>query len=238
MAAVAVVMNDRQWELQELGPSKLDHKQHAGRQRSSLGRAATITGAIAGCLVAIILLLRFLAVPLLVYLAPRLDLTFYDWGLYGAYPTQWYQSIDLAAPCARTVQWNDTCSDGLVMLSLSGPGIDYAGPMILDHQGELVWTTQDFGAAGNLKVQQYDGEDYLTFWAGEKLQESGQGKYYMVGSSVSSCRFETLMFSSSTPLTTSFTLCPRLETAFMGICMSSRSPMMQLRSSPSTTKPI
>ncbi|RMY77547.1 hypothetical protein D0862_13542 [Hortaea werneckii] len=176
-------MNNRQWELQELGPSKLDQKQHAGRQRNSLWRVATITGAIAGCLVAIILLLRFLAVPLLVYLAPRLDLTFYDWGLYGAYPTQWYQSIDLAAPCARTVQWNDTCSDGLVMLSLSGPGMDYAGPMILDHQGELVWTTQDFGAAGNLKVQQYDGEDYLTFWAGEKLQESGQGKYYMLDSS-------------------------------------------------------
>ncbi|KAI7657621.1 hypothetical protein KC319_g9469, partial [Hortaea werneckii] len=174
-------MNDRQWELQELGPSKLDHEQHIGRQRSSPWRVATITGAVAGCLVAIILLLRFLAVPLLVYLAPRLDLTFYDWGLYGAYPTQWYQSIDLAAPCARTVQWNDTCSDDLVMLSLSGPGMmDYAGPMILDHQGELVWTTQDFGAAGNLKVQQYAGEDYLTFWAGEKLQESGQGKYYML----------------------------------------------------------
>ncbi|KAK4541627.1 hypothetical protein LTR36_007771 [Oleoguttula mirabilis] len=66
---------------------------------------------------------------------------------------------------------------------MDGPSIDNPGPMILDTEGELVWTSDHFGHAANLKVQWYRGQDYLTFWAGEKLQESGQGVYYMLDSS-------------------------------------------------------
>ncbi|KAK5138449.1 hypothetical protein LTR08_000035 [Meristemomyces frigidus] len=48
--------------------------------------------------------------------------------------------------------------------------------------GDLVWTSDEFGHAANSKVQRYHQQDYLTFWAGEKLTESGQGVYYMLDS--------------------------------------------------------
>jgi hypothetical protein len=54
--------------------------------------------------------------------------------------------------------------------------------MILDSRGQLVWqsTEEAFAAAANLKVQQYRGEEYLTFWAGKKAGSQGKGKFYMV----------------------------------------------------------
>ncbi|KAK5116611.1 hypothetical protein LTR85_009236 [Meristemomyces frigidus] len=66
---------------------------------------------------------------------------------------------------------------------MDGPSIVSPGPMILNTKGDLVWTSDQFGHASNLKVQRYRHQDYLTFWAGEKLQESGQGVYYMLDSS-------------------------------------------------------
>jgi hypothetical protein len=57
--------------------------------------------------------------------------------------------------------------------------------MILDMAGNLVWSAPGhYGEdSANTKIQRYEGHDYLTFWAGEKLQESGLGSYYMLDSS-------------------------------------------------------
>jgi hypothetical protein len=57
--------------------------------------------------------------------------------------------------------------------------------MILDMSGNLVWSvpSQYGDASANTKIQRYHGRDYLTFWVGEKLQESGLGRYYMLNSS-------------------------------------------------------
>lgn len=131
-------------------------------------------------LLVVLLSLRYLAVPLLVLLAPGLDIRFYDLATYGAYPEQSYVTINQTSPRTTVVQWDSSCDDGLVLLAMDGPSIDSPGPMILDKRGDLVWTSDHFGHAANLKVQRYRGQDYLTFWAGEKLQESGQGMYYMV----------------------------------------------------------
>ena len=83
------------------------------------------------------------------------------------------------------VQTDSSCSDGLVLLSVGGQSVAAGGPMILDMYGNLVWSApgQYGDASANTKIQRYRGQDYLTFWAGEKLQESGLGSYYMLNSS-------------------------------------------------------
>ncbi|KAL1305497.1 hypothetical protein AAFC00_002372 [Neodothiora populina] len=52
--------------------------------------------------------------------------------------------------------------------------------MILDGEGNLVWMSDQFGAVMNLKSQQYQGKNYLTFWGGHRDASSGQGAYYML----------------------------------------------------------
>lgn len=172
-------MNAQEWELQKLDGQER-HDTCSERRSWSVRRIALRAGIVTGALVTIILGLRFIAVPVLLYFSPELDVSFFDLGLYGAYPQRWYRTIDLPSPTARVVRWNETCNDEVVLLSVGGPSLDYSGPLILDAKGEFVWTSDQYGASGNLKVQQYQGKDYLTFWAGEKLQESGQGMYYMV----------------------------------------------------------
>jgi hypothetical protein len=70
-------------------------------------------------------------------------------------------------------------------LSVGGQSVKDVGPMILDMTGNLVWSAPgQYGeATANTKIQRYRGQDYLTFWAGEKLQESGLGSYFMLNSS-------------------------------------------------------
>jgi hypothetical protein len=52
------------------------------------------------------------------------------------------------------------------------------GPAILDSRGELVWIENEkFTQAMNLNVQQYKGQDYLTFWTKtKKAKKSKKGK--------------------------------------------------------------
>ena len=57
--------------------------------------------------------------------------------------------------------------------------------MILDGRGELVWAgyfENKFGPqAYNMMVQNYKGEDFLTFWVGtDSVRGHGTGFYYMV----------------------------------------------------------
>ena len=48
--------------------------------------------------------------------------------------------------------------------------------------GSLVWgPDRHYGEVYNFQVQQYKGEDYLVFWAGDdSIGGHGEGKYYMV----------------------------------------------------------
>lgn len=129
--------------------------------------------------------LRYLCVPLLEYAYPDSHGLILDSGIYGAYPVRKYASTDLVSPQANVVQADNSCADGLVLLSVGGQSVKEGGPMILDMSGNLVWSAPgQYGeASANTKIQQYRGRDYLTFWAGEKLQESGLGRYYMLNSS-------------------------------------------------------
>lgn len=168
----------RQHEDQESPYSKTNK---TSRLRLLLPKLAKWTLLILLALTAFWLVARYLAVPMLVYLFPSLDTTFYDLAIYGRYPERRYVSFSLASPRSSVVKWDDSCDTGLVMLDLHGGYVSSEGPMILDMRGELVWITDSYGLATNLKVQRYRGEDFLTFWAGKKSTTAfGRGKYYMV----------------------------------------------------------
>ncbi|KAK0658543.1 hypothetical protein DIS24_g4664 [Lasiodiplodia hormozganensis] len=63
--------------------------------------------------------------------------------------------------------------------------------MILDQAGNLVWTLdgRPYGETYNLNVQEWNGEQYLTFWGGDDtVGGHGQGYYYMFDSSYTQVR--------------------------------------------------
>ena len=110
-----------------------------------------------------------------------------DNGTYGSYPVRTFETEEeLAAPRVNWVQWSPECDDGRsYLISPRGGSLNKPGPMILDADGELVWTKHfdnDFGGqAYDFKVQQYQGRDYLTFWLGDdSVRGHGTGVYYMV----------------------------------------------------------
>lgn len=121
-----------------------------------------------------------LAVPLMLWIAPSLETSFYDLGLLGFYRTNRYVSFGLQSPRASTLLWEESCNSGYIMIDPNGPSVDHRGPTILDADGNLIWTSDQFETTTNLKVQQYQGKDYLTFWSGQKAQTMGTGAYIMV----------------------------------------------------------
>jgi hypothetical protein len=153
--------------------------------RYRICRLATIAIGALICLGALLVALRYLCIPLLVYGYPSSDIYLLDTGIYGAYPYRQYVSNDLTSPQANVVQSDDSCANGLVLLSIGGQSVPGSGPMILDMAGNLVWSAPGkYGEdTANTKIQRFQGHEYLTFWAGEKLQESGLGSYYMLDSS-------------------------------------------------------
>jgi len=125
-------------------------------------------------------LLQQLLVPVLVWLLPQLETPFYDLGFFGAYRTQSYVSFDLDSPQASIVRWDESCDSGYIFLDPSGNSVNHRGPLIVDAKGNLIWTSDQFETTTNLKLQRYKGEQYLTFWAGQKAKTSGTGAYYMM----------------------------------------------------------
>lgn len=151
----------------------------------SARRSNFVRNAVKWTLVALLVPLGFYFIhqyvfPIIAFLVPSLDPFFFDLGVFGAFPLHRYASFDLGGPQARQIQWHDSCDAGLVLLTPNGPSVDKSGPMMLDAQGGLVWRSDDYGAAANLKVQRYKGQDYLTLWSGEKAATSGKGVYFML----------------------------------------------------------
>lgn len=130
----------------------------------------------------VLLLFAFyrLVLPVAAWFVPDLEVAFYDLGVYGAAPTKNYVSFDLLSPRVNRVQWDDQCDRGLVFLTPNGGSVSSPGPMIVDAKGELVWMSDGFGTSTNLRMQQYKGQDYLTFWSGVKQGTMGRGIYRMV----------------------------------------------------------
>ncbi|KAF2717094.1 hypothetical protein K431DRAFT_233920 [Polychaeton citri CBS 116435] len=143
------------------------------------------SGLTALCILSLAILLLFLhqaIFPLAAWAFPFLESSFYDIAVYGAYPVQDLVSFDLGAPWASLTRWHQSCDSGLVLLSPNGPSVANPGPMILDARGNLVWATAEYGTVMNMKAQTYKGQQYLTFWAGDKQGSMGDGEYYMLDS--------------------------------------------------------
>lgn len=104
----------------------------------------------------------------------------YDLGIFGAHPTLDYKSFDIKAPELNVVRWDPRCEPGYVLLSPRGHFYPEPGPLIYDSEGELVWIERKYGMIMDLNVQQYRGEQFLTFWVGHDDGTRGEGVYYMV----------------------------------------------------------
>lgn len=141
--------------------------------------AGLLIAAVAGLLAALIAVHQ-LVLPVVGWIFPSLDSTFFDLAVYGGYPQRNYISHNLTSPDLQQVRWDDRCDNGFIFISPQGKSVEHPGPMILDARGNLVWQTDQYGQAMNLKVQEYNGEKYLTFWAGLRGSSYGYGNYYMV----------------------------------------------------------
>lgn len=106
--------------------------------------------------------------------------TWYDWGLHGAYPRQSYQSFGGRSPKLNLVRRDSRCREGLVFLEPRGVYVDTPGPVIVDNDGNLVWMQTAWGEAMDVKVQQFNGSNYMTFWHGTDNGIFGEGAYIMV----------------------------------------------------------
>ena len=152
-------------------------------QRPKTRLAVIFLAAVASLIIGLIFVHQAV-LPILAWFIPALEVPFYDLAVYGAYPEQEYVSFDLPSSQPNWVAWDDQCDTGNVFVTLGGPSIAHPGPSILDAHGGLVWTSEDFGSSVlNMRLQNYKGEKYLTFWAGQKAATMGQGEYYMLDSS-------------------------------------------------------
>lgn len=108
----------------------------------------------------------------------------YEREAYGNHPLQVFRSTDLTVPRLNILKSSATCDDSLYTF-LSPRGHATAEPLatIYDHGGHLVWASSWEGQQlYNFLAQEYKGEKYLTFWAGnDAVGGHGAGVYYMVG---------------------------------------------------------
>ena len=105
----------------------------------------------------------------------------FEKGLYGLYPSQTFVSSDLRAPRPNLLQHSARCQDGLFTLLAPRGNAVSAAPMILDHEMNMVWSSKDYESVYNLRVQEYNGEQFLTFWSGDdSVRGHGSGEYHVV----------------------------------------------------------
>lgn len=107
----------------------------------------------------------------------------YNNGEYGHYPHQTFFSRDnIESPRPNFIRPFTNCDDGsYLFVSLRGNIAD-SKPYILDPDGSLIWTVDHrIGEVYNLQVQEYKGQQYITYWAGDdSVGGHGAGKYYML----------------------------------------------------------
>ncbi|OTB04720.1 hypothetical protein M426DRAFT_261680 [Hypoxylon sp. CI-4A] len=93
----------------------------------------------------------------------------YDKTAYGPHPLTIFKSAaQLEVPKLNVLQSSSACESSLyTLLTPRGGATREAQATIFDTNGDLVWTSGWRGQQlYNLMVQEYRGEKYLTFWAG------------------------------------------------------------------------
>jgi hypothetical protein len=107
----------------------------------------------------------------------------YDQEAYGWHPTQKFRSIPVEVPKLNIIKTNPKCETSLyTMFTPRGDLTNLPQLTIMDHEGHLVYTIPWNGQQMyNLQVQEYKGEKYLTFWAGDDtVGGHGAGTIFML----------------------------------------------------------
>ncbi|KPM39689.1 hypothetical protein AK830_g6883 [Neonectria ditissima] len=111
------------------------------------------------------------------------SVSWYDWGYYGSFPHRNYESFGAQSPWPALVRTDPRCDDGYIFIEPRGLYVETPGPVILDNAGNLVWMQTIWGQAMDLKVQRFQGKDYITFWHGTDNGTFGEGYYLMLDES-------------------------------------------------------
>ncbi|KAI2468128.1 ASST-domain-containing protein [Annulohypoxylon bovei var. microspora] len=93
----------------------------------------------------------------------------YEHDAYGAHPLTVFKSAaELEVPKLDVLQSSKLCESSLyTLLTPRGGATRKPQTTILDSNGDLIWTSGWNGQQlYNLMVQEYKGQNYLTFWAG------------------------------------------------------------------------
>ncbi|CAG7978213.1 unnamed protein product [Penicillium nalgiovense] len=138
---------------------------------------ALILAAIGGLIV-----FYLFAVPQLLKFRFRAGLSWYDLGVKGFGPDRNYISFDQESPIVEITPPGAKCDPRYTFLAPRGDSTAHPGPMILNPDGELVWTQWNGDTTQDFKVQRYKGEDYLTYWQGDTTDGYGRGSWYMLDS--------------------------------------------------------
>lgn len=112
----------------------------------------------------------------------RPGLSWYDLGFHGFGPSRSYVSFGEASRRIEISPSNANCNPGYTFFAPRGDSVSHPGPMILDANGELVWMKREIDTVQNFQVQQFQGDNVLTYWMGYETDGHGRGTYYMVGS--------------------------------------------------------
>ncbi|KAL7621598.1 hypothetical protein AAE478_008923 [Parahypoxylon ruwenzoriense] len=94
----------------------------------------------------------------------------YEHDAYGPHPLTIFKSAaELEVPKIDVLQSSKACDSSLhTLLTPRGGATRQPQATVLDSSGDLIWTSSWRGQQlYNLMVQEYKGEKYLTFWAGD-----------------------------------------------------------------------
>ncbi|KAK3112039.1 hypothetical protein LTR53_012104, partial [Teratosphaeriaceae sp. CCFEE 6253] len=133
----------------------------------------------------------------------------YNAGQRGEYVEQHFVSTNITAPRLNFMRLYGTCDDGSYLFIAPRGEKTKSSVCILDASGNFVWSTSDYhGQAYKLQVQEYHGQSYLPFWAGDNaVGGHGVGRYFMLDQHYSLIRTVTAANGLPTDLHT-FTITP------------------------------
>ncbi|GAA5824579.1 hypothetical protein JCM11251_000483 [Rhodosporidiobolus azoricus] len=107
-------------------------------------------------------------------------------------PVQSFHSSNLAPSEFNRITYDASkASDELTLLSYRGTGVGQAAPLIMDNNGSLVWSGYEAGYTNSmdLRVQQFNGEDVLTFFQGDFFSGGyGNGSWYILSDNYTEIR--------------------------------------------------
>ncbi|KAF2227585.1 ASST-domain-containing protein [Elsinoe ampelina] len=103
----------------------------------------------------------------------------------GPYSFSEYHTTDLPCPTIRSTYDCPACANGLFsFITPRGYSISSPSVAIYDDRSQLVWLKETDGQAYDLKVQEVEGRQYLTYWTGDdRVRGHGSGEWVVLDSS-------------------------------------------------------